>query len=140
MSGLPRINGEFGVVKDPEMRFAQSGNAILSLRLKANKRVRDSNGNWNDGPTPLFIDCTVFGKMAEHLVESIEKGDSVIVDGVLEQQEWDDKTTGEKRSKVSIVADEIGVSVRWNPAKPQKEAREGTSSNATEGSPDDMPF
>ena len=135
---LPRINGAFGIVKEPEVRFSQSGNCVLNLRGKANKRVRDSNGAWSDGPTPLFIDITVFGKIAENLADSISKGDTVMVDGVLEQQEWDDKTTGEKRSKVVIIADEVGVSTRWGTAKSQRMMEESGES-APQAPQDDAP-
>jgi single-strand DNA-binding protein len=139
MSGLPRITGTFGVVADPGVRFSQSGNCILNLRLIAKKRVRDSNGNWSDGPTPLFIDCTAFGKQAEHLADSIAKGDTVILEGTLEQQEWDDKETGEKRSKVCIIADEIGVSTQWGPAKSARVLEESGPSKAAADS-DEPPF
>jgi single-strand DNA-binding protein len=138
MSGLPKVHGEFGVVMDPAVRFAESGNCILSLRLIAKKRVRDSNGNWTDGATPLFIDCTVFGKTAEHLADSIGKGDSVVVDGVLEQQEWADKETGEKRSKVCIIADEVGVSTKWGTAKTPRVTGE-SESGPSQGANDDGP-
>ena len=114
---LPRINGAFGVVADPEVRFSPAGLCILNLRLVAKKRVSDGKGGWTDGPTPLFIDATVFGKVAEHLTDSIVKGDQVVLDGALEQQEWEAKDTGEKRTKVCIIVDEIGVSTRFSPAK-----------------------
>lgn len=140
MSGLPRIVGTFGVVMDPGVRFSQSGNCILNLRLIAKKRVRDSNGNWSDGPTPLFIDCTVFGKQAEHLADSIAKGDTVMVEGTLEQQEWDDKETGEKRSKVCIIADEVAVSTQWGPAKTSRVLEEsGSASKASSSDDSDEP-
>ena len=115
--GLPAIHGVFGVVADPEIRFFDSGNCVVNLRLVAKKRVRDSNGQWSDGPVPLFIDCSVFGKQAEHLTDSVAKGDTITVEGYLEQQEWTDKDSGEKRTKVNIVAEEVGVSVKWGPAK-----------------------
>lgn len=138
MSGLPDVMGTFGVVADPGVRFSQGGNCILNLRLIAKKRVRDTNGNWTDGPTPLFIDCTVFGKQAEHLADSIAKGDTVILKGTLEQQEWDDKETGEKRSKVCIIADEIGVSVQWGPAKSGRVLEDSAPSKGPDS--DEPPF
>jgi len=141
---LPRITGAFGVVSDPEIRFTDSGNSVTKLRLVANKRVRDSNGTWTDGPTPLFIDAVAFGKIGEHLCDSVAKGDQVVVDGALEQQEWADKETGEKRTKVQIVIDEVGVSTRWGTAKSERVA--GTSGggsqhhNQQESDPSGMPF
>lgn len=136
---LPRINGTFGVCKEPEIRFAQSGNAILSLRLVAKKRVRDSNGVWSDGPTPLFIDCTVFGKMGEHLADSIAMGDQVIVDGMLEQQEWT-TVEGEPRSKVCIVADSVGVSTQFATAKSARVMEQSGLSAPQAPASDDPPF
>lgn len=110
---LPRINGEFGVYKDPELRFSQSGKAVIKVPCIAKKRVRDSNGEWMDGD-PLFIDVTAFGKIAENAAESIVKGSTIWVDGTLEQQHWDDKETGEKRSKFAVIADGIGMSLKWD--------------------------
>ena len=119
---LPRIVGTFGVVMDPDIRFAESGKCILKLRLKANKRVKDHNGNSTDGPVPLFIDATAFGQMAERAADSIVKGDTVTVEGTLQQEEWADKETGEKRMKVSILIDEIGMSMRWNKVSTDRES------------------
>lgn len=137
---LPRITGAFGVCKEPEVRFSEKGNCILSLRLVAKKRVRDSNGVWSDGPVPLFIDCTVFGKQAEHLADSIALGDSVIVDGTLEQQEWEDRTTGEKRSKVCIIADEVGVSTQFGAAKTARVMEQSGVAAAVAPADDTPPF
>jgi single-strand DNA-binding protein len=138
--GLPRINGEFGIVMDPTIRFATSGNCVLTLRLKAAKRVRDSNGNWSDGPTPLFIDATIFGKLAENTADSVKKGSTVIVDGVLEQQEWADKDTGEKRSKVVIIVDEIGVSTRWTSLTANESGGSGSTNHQGDAQDDSPPF
>lgn len=138
---LPTIHGEFGVVSDPEIRFTQAGSCVLALRLIAKKRVRDSNGEWTDGPTPLFIDCTIFGKVAENTAESVKKGSSVVISGVLEQQEWEDKTTGEKRSKVAIIADEVGVSTRWKKVVEDDGTTTRKDSFAgSEGAAEDIPF
>lgn len=113
---LPQVNGEFGVVADPEIRFAESGKAWAKVRGVAKDRVRDSNGAWADGD-PTFIDIVCFGKVAENLIDSVAKGDSIIITGKLQQQEWTDKETQTKRVGYRIVADEVGVSVKWTTAK-----------------------
>jgi single-strand DNA-binding protein len=112
---LPIIQGEFGVVADPEIRFSQSGKAWVSMRVVAKDRVRDSNGEWSDGE-PMFLNAVVFGKQAENLTESILKGDTVVISGKLRPNKWTDKE-GVEHNDVQIGVDEIGVSVRWNPAK-----------------------
>lgn len=137
---LPQISGEFGVVADPEIRFAESGKGWAKVRGVAKDRVRDSNGAWADGD-PTFIDIVCFGKVAENLIDSVAKGDSIIVVGKLQQQEWADKTTGEKRTGFRVVADEVGVSVKWTPAKtPRVLEMSGQSAPQAPMGDDDIPF
>lgn len=108
---LARVFGEFGVVADPEVRFSDSGKSWVKIRGVAKDRVRDSNGAWSDGE-PTFIDIVAFN---EHIAESVTKGDTVIVEGKLQMNEWD--RDGVKHTSYRIVADSIGVSTRWQPAK-----------------------
>lgn len=113
---LPMVYGEFVAVKDPEIRFNNGGKAWAIVRGVAKDRVRDQNGNWADGE-PLFIDIIV-SLQAENLVESVCKGDTITVAGRLKSREYEHN--GEKRTGYTISADQIGVSVRWGPAKTQK--------------------
>lgn len=112
---LPIIHGEFGIVKEPEIKFSNSGNTWLTIRCVAKDRKRDATGNWTDGDT-TFIDVVMFGKNAENLVESVSKGDTINVIGKLVQKSWEDNE-GNKRSTYQIVAEQVGVSLRWGPAK-----------------------
>jgi len=107
---LPIINGEFGVVADPELRFSDKGSAWIKVRGIAKDRVRDNTGNWSDGD-PLFIDILHGGQAAEHLFESVVKGDTITVTGKLKQREYE--KDGEKRTKVEVVAQDVAVSLRW---------------------------
>lgn len=127
---LPRITGEFGIVMDPDVKFSDSGKCWVKLRCVAKDRKRDSNGTWSDGD-PLFIDVLVFGKEAEHLADSVAKGDSIIVDGVLSPNEWTN-AEGVKRTDMRVMANSIGVSLRWNPAKTPAVLAEGGASVAQE--------
>lgn len=113
---LPPITGEFGIVADPEIRFSEKGSAWAKLRCVAKDRVRDANGTWSDGD-PCFIDVIV-NQGAENLIESVVKGDSIVVVGALKQREYE--VDGQKRTSYQIRADAIGVSVRWGTAKTQK--------------------
>lgn len=112
---LPVVHGEFGIVKEPEIKFSSGGNTWLTIRCVAKDRKRDGAGNWTDGDT-TFIDIVMFGKNAENLVESVTKGDTINVTGKLVQKSWEDNE-GNKRSTYQIVADQVGVSLRWGPAK-----------------------
>lgn len=112
---LPQVHGEFGIVKEPEVKFSGNGNVWLTVRCVAKDRKRDATGNWTDGDT-TFIDVVMFGKNAEHLVESVYKGDTINIVGKLVQKSWEDNE-GNKRSTYQIIADQVGVSLKWGPAK-----------------------
>jgi single-strand DNA-binding protein len=122
---LPSINGEFGVVADPELRFSEKGNSWIKIRGVSKDRVRDANGTWGDGD-PLFIDI-VTNTGADNLFESIVKGDTITVAGKLKQREYE--KDGEKRVVYEIRADYVGVSIRWTTAKTPK-AIDSTKSTA----------
>jgi single-strand DNA-binding protein len=113
---LPPISGEFGIVADPELRFSDKGNAWVKVRCVAKDRVRDSTGAWSDGD-PVFIDILI-NQGAEHLYESVVKGDTILVIGKLKQREYE--VDGQKRTVYQIAADCVGVSVRWGTAKTQR--------------------
>lgn len=109
---LPIISGEFGVVADPEIRFSERGTGWAKIRGVAKDRKRDANGNWTDGD-PLFIDIVVYNG-AEHLVESVVKGDTIIVVGRLVMREYEHN--GERKTAFQINADIVGPSTRWSTA------------------------
>lgn len=98
------------LTRDPELRFTPTGKPVADLGVVYNKR-HQVDGKWEDGD-PQFYDVVAFGSLAEHVSESLEKGTRVIVVGRLDYSSWETKD-GDKRSKVKIVADEIGPSYRW---------------------------
>lgn len=119
---LPRITLEGRVVADPELRFGQSGTAICRMRLVAGDRKKnDHTGEWEDGDS-LWMDVTCFKQLAENVVESVVKGDLVIVTGKIRTEEWQDRDSGAKRSKVSMVADTVSASLQFR-IIPHGEAR-----------------
>jgi len=140
---LPTIQGEFKIVAEPEIRFSDKGNAWAKLRCVAKDRVRDSNGNWTDGDS-CFIDI-IIGAGAEHIVESVTKGDGIIITGKLKQREYE--YNGEKRVSYQINADSAGVSTRFGPARTKtviEQANPVTAAQDTAGGtiiqPDEAPF
>lgn len=103
------------ITRDPELRFSAAGNAVVGFGLAVNRKR-------NDEEVTSFFDVTAFGTLAEHVAE-LPKGCRVMVIGRLEQRSWE--KDGEKRSKVEIVADEIGPSLRWATASVTKSAPSG---------------
>lgn len=110
---LPRIALEGRVASEPELRFGQTGTAICRLRMVAqDRRMNQQTKEWEDGDV-LWMDVTCFKQLAENVVESITKGDQVVVTGRIRTEEWDDRETGQKRSKVSMVADTVSASLQF---------------------------
>ena len=123
------------LVEDPEVRFTQNGIAVTNLRVAVTQRIQQ-DGQWRDGDTSFFK-VNVWRDQAEHLADSLAKGDRVMVTGRLRQRSW--KTPeGDKRQVVEVTAEEAGPSLKWATAKPERTSK-------TNGKPagqfnDDPPF
>lgn len=77
------------LVKDPELRYTQSGIAIVSLRIGATRRMKDkSTGRWSDDGAPLYVSASLFGEENTHLADILRKGDRVAVTGTMTLREW----------------------------------------------------
>jgi single-strand DNA-binding protein len=98
------IHGTVG--QDPELRFSASNNAVLTFS------VADNYGK-DDKKKTTWHNVIVFGKVAENVANSITKGTSVLITGRYEQEEFT-KKDGTKGKTTKLVADEVGVSCRWN--------------------------
>jgi single-strand DNA-binding protein len=99
------------VTSDPELQITPSGVSVARFGLAWNRRFQ-KDGEWQE--EPHFFDITCWKETAENVVESFRKGDRVLVSGRLEHSRWEDKKTGEKRSKVGVVADEVAGTTRWS--------------------------
>lgn len=104
MSNNITITGKVG--QEPELRFTPGGMAVLTFS------VADTYGR-DEKKKTTWHNITVFNKLAENLANTISKGSTVIVVGRYEQDEYT-KKDGTKGKSVKVVADEVGVSCRWN--------------------------
>ena len=112
------------ITRDPELRFTPSGAAVANFGLAVNRRWRNQQTNeWEEQVS--FFDVVCWRELAENVTESLTKGSRVMVSGRLDQRSWETQD-GEKRSKVEVVADEVGPSLRWATAQGTKtERRDG---------------
>jgi single-strand DNA-binding protein len=111
------------VTRDPELRFTPNGQATASFGLAVNRRWQNrQTQEWEEATS--FFDVVCWREMAENVSESLSRGARVIVTGRLEQRSWE-TAEGDKRSKVEIVADELGPSLRWATAQVVKNERRG---------------
>lgn len=97
--------------RDAELRFTQSGKSVASFGVAVNDRVKDASGEWVDGE-PTFIDVTAWGKLAEGVGATIEKGTRVVVTGRLRTEAWTGED-GEVRRTLKLTADDVGMSVMF---------------------------
>lgn len=105
--------------REPELRYTTGGRGVASFGIAVSRRWQ-SNGEWQEQTS--FFNVTAWGTLGENAAACIGKGTRVIVTGRLEQRSYEDKS-GEKRSIVEIVADEIGPSLRWATAEIEKTER-----------------
>jgi single-strand DNA-binding protein len=102
---------------DPDLRFTPNGTAVANFRIAVTARVKDGEG-WRDGDTSYFR-VNVWRQLAEHVSESLSKGDRAVVIGRLKSRSWE-TPEGDKRSVVEVEADEVAPSLRWAIAKPER--------------------
>ena len=120
---------------DPEVTFTPAGAAVCNFRLAVTPRVKDGEG-WKDGETSFFR-ITAWRQLAEHVGDSLGKGDRVIVLGQLKTRSWE-TPEGERRSVVEVTAEEVGPSLKWATTKPERTKANGTAKAGKFN--DDPPF
>ena len=111
------------VTRDPEMRYTPSGVAKASFGVAVSRRWQNRNTQeWEEQTS--FFNVVCWRDMAENVCESIGKGARIVVTGRLEQRSWETES-GDKRSVVEIVADDVGPSLRWATAEVKHNERRG---------------
>ena len=103
----------------PELRYLPSGAARAGFTVASTPRRFDRQaGAWVDGDA-LFLRAVAWGPLAEHAAESLSKGDRVVVTGRLRQRSFD-TAEGQRRQVIELEVDEVGVSLRYATARPQR--------------------
>ncbi len=90
---------------DPELRQTGNGSAVCGFQIAVNRRWRDNSGN--DQEEVCFAPITVWGRVAENCAQYLAKGSPVMIEGRLKLDQWEDRNSGEKRSKLSIIAENV---------------------------------
>lgn len=130
------------LTRDPELKYLPSGKAVARIGLAVNRKWTSESGEKKEEVT--FVDVDAFGRTAENVGQYMRKGSALMVEGRLRLDQWDDKKTGEKRSKLGVVADSVqflGSKDGDSQPKPTREASP-TAPVAGDGPPenDDVPF
>jgi single-strand DNA-binding protein len=93
------------ITRDIELRYTPKGTAVATLGIAVNRRWRDESGT--DREAVSFHDCQAWGRAAEIIQQYFHKGRPIFIEGRLEQDEWEDKATGQKRRKTLVVIEKF---------------------------------
>ncbi|HEX3818317.1 MAG TPA: single-stranded DNA-binding protein [Chthoniobacterales bacterium] len=91
------------LTRDPEIRYTPKGTAVCDIGLAINRYSTSENGEKREETT--FVDVTLWGRTAEIAGEYLKKGRPVFIEGRLQLDTWDDKTSGQKRSKLKVIGE-----------------------------------
>src|SRR5271155_4488287 len=105
MASLNKVKIIGNLNRDPEIKYTPKGTAIADIGLAVNRNYTTESGEKREEVT--FIDVTLWGRVAEIVGEYCKKGRPLFVEGRLQLDQWDDKQTGQKRSKLKVVGENI---------------------------------
>lgn len=122
------------LTRDPELRHTQSNMAVATIGLAVNRRWRDQGGEQREETT--FVDCEAWGKTAETMCQYLAKGRPVFIEGRLRLDTWQDKASGENRSKLKVVVENFQfVDSKGGPGGGGGAGGDGAPSGAKRGAP-----
>src|SRR5213594_1940826 len=137
------------LTRDPEVRYTPKGSAVADLGIAVNRQYTLENGEKREETT--FVDVTFWGRTAEVAGEYLKKGRPVLIEGRLQLDTWDDKQSGQKRSKLKVVADGLqliggrppgasGGTAESSESRPAKTTPPPKPAAAGEADADEIPF
>ncbi len=140
------------LTRDPELKYTPKGTAVAKLGLAVNRSWKTETGETREEVT--FIDVDAFGRQAEVIGQYLKKGRPLMVEGRLKLDQWDDKTTGQKRSRLGVVLESFqfldsgrggesgggeGGGGEYAPRPAQRPSRPAPAAPAAAASDPDMP-
>jgi len=139
------------VTRDPEIKYTPKGTALVELGLAMNRVYTPEGGERREETT--FVDVTIWGRTAEIANEYAKKGKQIYIEGRLQMDTWEDKQSGQKRSKLRVVADNLtllgggreggGGGRSYDdapPSRPPQRSAPSPSRPSAEPEDDDIPF
>ena len=128
MASFNRVILAGNLTRDPELRYTPKGLAISKIGLAVNRTWKNEAGETKEEVT--FVDVDSFGRQAEVIAQYFKKGSPILVEGRLRLDQWDDKQTGQKRSKLGVVLEGFSFldSKRSDGSVPSEAARPRTAS------------
>ena len=141
MASLNKVMLIGNLTRDPELRHTPKGTAICQFSLAINRKFRDESGA--DREEVTYVDIEAWGKSGETIAKYCQKGRPLFVEGRLRLDQWEDKTTKEKRSRMKVVCDNfqfLGEGKRTESAPTGSPAPRAGTPPAQENLDEDVPF
>ena len=138
MRGFSKAIITGNLTRDPELRTTTNGTSVCSFSVAVNRVYRDGN---EQKESVSYIDCSAWSKLGEMIAQYAKKGTGVLVSGRLDQRSWEDKNTGQKRSRVEIVVEDFNFIGGSRDNNNNSSNYNGGSSNtaAPAAAPEDIP-
>ena len=105
MANLNKVMLIGNLTRDPELRYTPKGTAVADIGMAINRVRNDDQGQRQEETT--FVDVTLWGRQAELAQQYLAKGRAVYIEGRLQMDTWEDKNTGQKRSKLKVVGENM---------------------------------
>ncbi len=112
--------GKGNLTRDPELRYTPKGTAVGDFSIAINRVWTDEAGNKKEAVD--FIDCTAWGRTAETIGQYFRKGRPILVQGRMQLEQWDDKQSGQKRSRLKCILERFEFCGGDNPEAGDKPA------------------
>lgn len=93
------------ITKDLELKYTPGGQAVVSFTVAINRKFKDNAGQTQERAD--FIPIEAWGRQAEVIKQYLGKGSSIYIEGRLQQDSWEDKNDGTKKSKIKVVAQQV---------------------------------
>jgi single-strand DNA-binding protein len=139
------------LTRDPEVRYTPKGSAVCDLGIAVNRQYTLDSGEKREEVT--YVDVVLWARLAEIAGEYLRKGRPVFIEGRLQLDTWDDKQTGQKRSKLRVIGETMqllgsrqsgapggGDAEAGGPARSSKPAAPPKSPGGGEADDDEIPF
>ncbi len=142
MSSYNRVILIGNLTRDPELRYTPKGTAVGKLSLAVNRKYKLESGEAREEVT--FIDIDAFGKQAELIGQYLKKGAPLFVEGRLKLDTWDDKNSGQKRSKLGVALENFqflggGKAEGGEPSAPAPRSDRPAAGKPSKPDDDDQP-
>ncbi|MBV8173796.1 MAG: single-stranded DNA-binding protein [Verrucomicrobia bacterium] len=151
MANLNRVLLIGNLTRDPEIRYTPKGTAVAEIGLAVNRVYSGEDGERKEETT--FVDVTLWARQAEVAGQYLKKGRPVFIEGRLQLDSWEDKQTGQKRSRLRVVGENLQLlgsrqdAEGTSPSAPPRRSSVASPSSRPEprdpdldAEPDDIPF